>query len=245
MHINHYEIVKDQFLEKRKTHPEESGRKVPIDRNQLAVGGVKVVDAPIMIFDIADSNKISKQLGGEHYTEWLGLALHCLFHCVDDHKGTIDKYTGDGAMVSFSLGSKEERCINAKECAVKISQILNEILNPYYRKLNYNEIYLRIGIDFGPIRIEKVGKKSKSQLIVIGSPANTAKILEDYGKKLEFDQYTTICLGYDMLYNLPEKYYIYNNKNLCRYCGNINNLYSYMDKSRPYKIYEYEGRTRP
>lgn len=244
MHINHYETVKEHFLDKRIDHPEESGRKVPIDRNQLAIGGIRVVDAAVMIFDIVDSNEISKQLGEENFTEWLGLALHCLFHCVDDYDGTIDKYTGDGAMVSFSLGSKEERCINAKECAVKISQILNEILNPHFRQMNYNEMYLRIGIDFGPIRIEKVGKKSKSQLIVIGSPANLAKILENYGKQCDFDQYTTICFGYDILYNLPKKNYMHDNKNLCKYRGNINNLGSYMDKSRPYKIYEYEGRYR-
>jgi len=47
------------------------------------------------------------------------------------HDVFLDKYTGDGAMVSFSLGSREERYINAKECAVQISQILNELINPF------------------------------------------------------------------------------------------------------------------
>jgi len=245
MNINHYKkTVLSQFLQKRKEHPEESGRKVPVDTNQLATGGIKVVDAAVMLFDIANSKDILNEMGEQRYTEWLGLILHCLFHCVDDYDGTIDKYTGDGAMVSFSIGSKEQRCINAKECAIKISQILNEILNPYFRDLNYEEVFLRIGIDFGPIRIEKVGKKAKSQLIIIGSPANSAKILEEYGKKCEFDQYTTIIFGYDILFNLPEKYYIYNGINLCKYIGYINNTQSYMDKSRPYKFYEYTGRIR-
>ena len=126
MNINHYrENVLKQFLQKRKDHPEESGRKVPVDISQLATGGIRVVDAPVMVFDIANSQTSMEKLGKKRYMEWLGIALHCFFHCVDDYKGTIDKYTGDGAMVSFSLGTKEERCINAKECAVKISQILN------------------------------------------------------------------------------------------------------------------------
>jgi len=245
MNINHYEkTVLSQFLQKRKEHPEESGRKVPVDTNQLATGGIKVVDAAVMVFDIANSKDILNEMGEQMYTEWLGLILHCLFHCVDDYEGTIDKYTGDGAMVSFSIGTKEQRCINAKECAITISQILNEILNPYFRSLNYEEVYLRIGIDFGAIRIEKIGKKAKSQLIIVGSPANSAKILEDYGKNCEFDQYTTICFGYDILFNLPEKYYIYNGVNLSKYAGNIKNTQSYMDKSQPYRFYEYTGRIR-
>jgi class 3 adenylate cyclase len=138
--------------------------------------------------------------------EWIGAALHLFFHCVDEHKGTIDKYTGDGAMVFFSLGTKEERCIKAKNCAVKISQILNEILNPYFSEKNYKTMNVRIGIDFGAIKIEKIGKKAKSQLIIVGGAANYAKRLEERGKQFKFEHYTTICLGYDLLYIIPKKY---------------------------------------
>ncbi len=244
MNVNHYKEVKNQFLSKRKEHPEESGRKVPFERNQLATGGIKVVDSVAMVFDIADSKNVSHKLGEEKFTEWIGLALHCFFHCVDDYQGMIDKYTGDGAMASFSLGTKEERCIKAKDCAVKISQILNDVLNPFYRNNGYNDMFLRIGLDYGPIRIEKVGKKAKSHLIIVGSPANSAKQLEQCGKNLEFDQYTTICIGYDVLYNLPQKEYIYNNVNLMTYIGKLEGLSSYMDRSSPYKVYEFTGRLR-
>lgn len=243
MSINHYrENVLKQFLQKRKEHTEESGRKVPVDTNQLATGGIKIVDAPVMVFDIANSQGSMERLGNKKYIEWLGIALHCFFHCVDDYKGTIDKYTGDGAMVSFSLGTREERCINAKECAVKISQILNEILNPLYIEKNYDIMNVRIGIDFGTIRIEKIGKKGKSQLIIVGSAANCAKNLEEKGNDLKFFAYSTICFGYDLLYNIPKKY-ISNSKGegLYNHIGNFKGS-SEMDGSKPYKIYEYIGR---
>jgi len=237
MHINHYNSIKDQFLQKRKDHPEESARKVPVDTNQLAIGGIKVVDAPVMVFEISKSQKSMEHLGKRRYIEWLGIALHCFFHCVDDYKGSIDKYTGDGAMVSFSLGTKEERCINAKECAVKISQILHKILNPFYQKRNYLTMNVRIGVDFGKIRIEKIGKKGKSQLIIVGGAANFAKILEGKGKQLNFDQYTTICFGYDLIYNIPNKYITNSEGELL--LNNICNLSasSEMDGSKPYKIF--------
>jgi len=185
-----------------------------------------------------------KKLGNKRYMEWLGIALHCFFHCVDDYKGTIDKYTGDGAMVSFSLGTKEERCINAKECAVKISQILNEILNPLFIEKNYKIMNVRIGIDFGTIKIEKIGKKGKSQLIIVGGAANYAKLLEEKGKELKFDHYTTICFGYDFLYNIP-KNSVSNSegKAIYSHIGTFPGS-SEMDSSKPYKIYEYDGRIR-
>lgn len=246
MNINHYrENVLKQFLQKRKDNPEESGRKVPVDTNQLATGGIRVVDAPVMVFDIANSQESMEKLGNKRYMEWLGIALHCFFHCVDDYKGTIDKYTGDGAMVSFSLGTKEERCINAKECAVKISQILNEILNPLYKEKNYEIMNVRIGIDFGNIRIEKIGKKGKSQLIIIGGAANYAKLLEGKGKELKFDQYTTICFGYDFLYSIPKKNVTNSEgKAIYSHIGTFSGS-SELDGSKPYKIYEYGGRIRP
>lgn len=243
MSINHYrENVLKQFLQKRKEHPEDSGRKVPVDTNQLATGGIKIVDAPVMVFDIANSQGSMESLGNKKYIEWLGIALHCFFHCVDDYKGTIDKYTGDGAMVSFSLGTREERCINAKECAVKISQILKEILNPLYIEKNYDIMNVRIGIDFGTIRIEKIGKKGKSQLIIVGSAANCAKNLEEKGNDLKFFDYSTICFGYDLLYNIPKKY-VSNSKGegLYNHIGNFKGS-SEIDGSKPYKIYEYIGR---
>ncbi|NVM52821.1 MAG: hypothetical protein HWN66_03895 [Candidatus Helarchaeota archaeon] len=199
-----------------------------------------------MVLDIADSKDALSKLGKSKYTEWLGLGLHCLFHCVDDYKGTIDKYTGDGAMISFSIGTKEERCTNAKNCAVKISHILSKILNPYYKEMKYEIMNVRIGIDYGSLRIEKIGKKAKSQLIIIGSTANIAKSLEQAGKDLEFDQYTTICFGYDLLYNVPAKVVsssvgeqLYHEILIGKYSGS-----SEMDNSKPYKVYQYTGRIR-
>jgi len=41
-------------------------------------------------------------------------------------------------------------------------------------------------------------------MIIIGGAANYAKSLEEKGKDLKFDHYTTICFGYDLLCNIPK-----------------------------------------
>ena len=246
MSIKHFETVLNQFLTSRKTHPEEKGRKVPGSTDQLPLGGIKVVDAAIMVFDIADSSNVLSKMREKGFTELLGMTLHLFFHCVDEYKGAVDKYTGDGAMVSFSVGSAQERCSNSLSCAVKMSEILYKILNPLYKKRRYNLINIRIGLDYGQIRIEKVGKRAISHLIIVGSPANTAKKLEEYGKKLKFDQNTTICFGYDILHNLSksDKISSSNGQNLYKQVGSFSNGRSYMTKNQPYLFYEYFGRFR-
>ncbi len=103
---------------------------------------------------------------------------------------------------------------------------------------------VRIGIDFGTIRIEKIGKKKKSQLIIVGGAANYAKSLETKGKDLKFDQYTTICFGYDLLCNILKKEVIDSEGDaLYSSIGSFSGS-SEMDGSKPYKIYKFTRRIR-
>ena len=81
-------------------------------------------------------------------------------------------------------------------------------------------------------------------MIIIGGAANYAKLLEGKGKNLGYDQNTTICFGYDVLYHLSKKDTIGSSgnrlyTNIGHFSGN-----SEMDNSSPYKIYEYHGRFR-
>ncbi len=242
LNLNHYKTVSDQFIDSRVKHPESDGRKVPKDTSELPLGGIRTVNAAVMVFDIAGSKKASSSLGRLKYTEWVGLALHLFFHCVDDYDGLVDKYTGDGAMVSFSLGSPTERCQNARNCALKISEILSKILNPLYESNNYRTMYLRIGIDFGQIRIERIGKRANTHLIIIGSAANCAKDIEQYAKNIDYFQNTAICMGYDVVYNIPvnERKFkdgTYKFNQITTFSGQ-----SEMDKTKPYPIYDYNGR---
>src|SRR5271157_2582596 len=106
-------------------------------------------------------------------------------------------------MISFcGTGMTDEQaCKKALRAAVEISDLAYSLTIKY----NFPTISVRIGIDFGSIKVERVGVRGKTQIIIIGSPATTAKRLETIGKSMQFVKNSTICIGYDIYYNLDEK----------------------------------------
>lgn len=235
MSLRDYKEKFENFLEKREKYLEKRGRKVPEDISQLSTGEVRSVEASIMVFDIVNSTKKLKELGLKEYHNWLGSALHLFFHCVNDFGGYIDKYTGDGAMITFSIGSSEERCRRALECAFFFSKLLNCILNPYFHNNEYGDMYVRIGIDYGTISIEKIGKKEQKHLIILGKPANNAKKLEGLGRDYEFKDFTTICIGEKILRAI-------NLGGLCEECFNEKFLIDSIYEDEIYLIYHIDCR---
>ena len=188
----------ESFIEKRRKMEEKNGRVFP-DDNDLAIGGIRRLKAAMLVFDIVDSSSYSI----DDFIEYLSPFLHTCFHAVNSNSGIVDKYTGDGAMISFcgSGMSEKDSCKFAIETALDISEIA------YLIKKNYNfpEIEVRIGIDYGPIKVERMGVRGKTQLIIVEHTATIAKRLEEIGNEVEFDKHSTIMLGHDVYYNLSEK----------------------------------------
>lgn len=231
----------DAFLEKRRKQGEEEGRVFPNDTD-VAIAGVRKLEAAMLVFDIANSSKYS----ADDFVENISPFLHTSFHIINDHDGIVDKYTGDGAMVSYcGTGmTSENACEYALETALDISKLLSILVKDY----NFPEINLRIGIDYGPIKVERIGVRGKTHLIIVGHTANMAKKLEEIGSEVEFDQHSTIIVGYDTYHNLSKK----SKEELCkRYYPKKSDYTTFLNRHRsiytqrsPYEIYRYTGRYR-
>lgn len=229
----------ESFLEKRKSVKEENKTKFPED-NEVALGGVRNLNVAILVLDIADSSKFSS----DDFIKYLSPFLHMVFHIVHENGGVVDKYTGDGAMISFCGDniSPKESCEKAIISAYNIADLAYKLKKEY----EFPNIKIRIGLDYGDIKVERIGVRGKTHLIIVGATATIAKRLETLGKEIEYDQNATIMIGYDVYHNFTEerkgRTRLHTIKGeLKDYFVNIKSMYS---QQKPYKVYIYTGRIR-
>ncbi|MEJ2249459.1 MAG: hypothetical protein P8Y70_06990 [Candidatus Lokiarchaeota archaeon] len=98
-------------------------------------------------------------------------------------------------------------------------------------------MFVRIGIDYGSISIEKIGKREQKHLIILGDPANNAKTLEEMGKKFEFKDFTTIYIGENLLQG-------FNLGGQCEECFNERFLIGSIYEDDIYLIYNIDCRDK-
>jgi len=234
-----YQVL-DSFLEKRRKQGIKPGYVMPEDTD-IAIGGVRELKATMLLFDIAQSTKFRDK----DFIDYVSPFIHTAFHIANTENGMVNEYTGDGALVSFCGKeiTEEDACGYAVTTAVEISDLAHKLQSKY----SFPTINVRIGIDFGKIQVERIGVRGKTQLILAGSPATTAKRLETLGKEVDFDMNSTILFGYDVYHNLSEKRKSISelitpkDRSLAEY---FNNYASFYTKKRPYLVYKYNGRYR-
>lgn len=101
--------------------------------------------------------------------------------CVDiiyKYEGTVDKFTGDSLMALFGLPINHE---NDPERSVRAALEIQSQLTHFIRESrfqNAQDLQVRIGINTGPVSVEKVGSPFHIEYTVIGDTVNLASQLE-------------------------------------------------------------------
>jgi adenylate cyclase len=105
-----------------------------------------------------------------------------LFRPVLEHGGVVSDVKGDGllAVWTYQSGGAEFKARACKACLEMIDRV--EELNqqrPAYR------LPTRLGLDFGPIALARVGAHERFEYRPVGDPVNTASRLEQLNKALK------------------------------------------------------------
>jgi adenylate cyclase len=105
-----------------------------------------------------------------------------LFRPVLEHGGVVSDVKGDGllAVWTYQSGGAEFKARACKACLEMIDRV--EELNqqrPAYR------LPTRLGLDFGPIALARVGAHEHFEYRPVGEPVNTASRLEQLNKALK------------------------------------------------------------
>jgi len=142
------------------------------------------IETCVLYVDIRNSvNMIEK-----HWDKTMGKVYTAFTKSViksaHNHNGFVRNIIGDRVMIVFP---SKDCFLNAVHCAVSINHICNYILPLKFPKVDFK---CGIGIDFGRLRVIKVGvqkqgseKEENRGLVWVGYPANIASRLTDVANK--------------------------------------------------------------
>lgn len=100
------------------------------------------------------------------------------------HGGTLDKYLGDGLMVTFGTPvAGENDASNALSCARAMLAAVEE-MNVARRKIGEPDVEVSIGLHYGPVVLGDIGA-NRLEFAVIGNTVNIASRLEGLTRSLK------------------------------------------------------------
>ncbi len=134
----------------------------------------------VMFLDIRDFSVFASEKTAGEVVEFLNLLFSGLILCVNEHKGIVNKFLGDGFMAVFGAPENDaELCTNAVLCA---KSLLAEV-----DRLNQSGTIaptrIGIGLHTGPAVTGIVGSEERREYTVIGDTVNLAARIEQATKQ--------------------------------------------------------------
>lgn len=140
--------------------------------------------ATMMFSDIKGFSTLAENLPPEDLMDWINEYLNVMVEVVKEHRGIINKFTGDGLLAVFGVPvprtTGEEIAQDAQQavrCALAMGDRLKE-LNQVWENHGRATAKMRIGIFTGPVVVGSLGGKERLEYGVIGDSVNTAARLE-------------------------------------------------------------------
>ncbi|MCZ7382552.1 MAG: adenylate/guanylate cyclase domain-containing protein [Candidatus Methanoperedens sp.] len=199
----YYPISKERIIlydkDRRQSSP-VNGRTMP-KLEQLSIGEARKFQLSILSVDIVDFTKLVMSYNHKEMESLRRIQSNYLTemtYIINDHDGVTEKYTGDGILGMFGTESSDDlktAVQNSIDCACTIKAVFKNVLNPYLEKENLSTLNYRIGIDCGPVIIERVGMKGNNQLSLSGPSVNLAAKLSKLADS------NSILIGRD-IYNI-------------------------------------------
>lgn len=147
----------------------ESDRPFELDRPQAAA---------VLFVDLAGFTTLSETMAPAEATALLRDFHRRVEEAAHAHRGTIDKFLGDGAMVHFGLlEPRLEDARDALACARALAEVV-EVWNAELEAAGRPPLGIGVGVHYGPVTAGAVGGESQLQFTVTGDTVNVASRLE-------------------------------------------------------------------
>jgi class 3 adenylate cyclase len=135
------------------------------------------IEASVMFIDLSNSSalfgavdsSVVVEMFNQYFAECCGIAVR--------HGAMIDQFIGDGALLLFNVSPQLDRhAAAAYAAAVEIKEAFG-VLRRRWTTVGYagsEGLFIRIGLEAGPVTRAELGYSNASRLTVIGKPVNTA-----------------------------------------------------------------------
>lgn len=137
-----------------------------------------------LLIDMANSTRIAARLGDVEAMRIVGRFLHALGEPVRRHGGTIDKYVGDQAIISWRLTPRRPSAA-AVPCALAIKRTMTRLNRDIQAEAGVS-LGFRIAIHAGPVIVAQVGDE-RQEITYFGDTINSLSRLDGVAKELGRD----------------------------------------------------------
>lgn len=135
----------------------------------------------VFFSDIKGFSSLSEELEAETLTDLLNTYLTEMAKIAIKHKGTIDKFMGDGIMVIFgdaqSEGLKVD-CIRCLSMSIEMRKKMKELQSVWFNQGIKKPLSIRMGINTGFCTVGSFGTSHYMDYTVLGTHVNLASRLE-------------------------------------------------------------------
>lgn len=135
----------------------------------------------VFFSDITGFSALSEELEAETLTDLLNTYLTEMSNIATKHKGTIDKFMGDGIMVIFgdtqSEGLKGD-CLRGLSMAIEMRRKMKELEAHWFNQGIKKPLKIRMGLNTGFCTVGSFGTNHYMDYTVLGTHVNLASRLE-------------------------------------------------------------------
>jgi adenylate cyclase len=164
-------------------------------------GKVRQINAAVLFADLVGFTQIADDHTPEQTIALLREVHQRLARAVAQHRGTLDKYLGDGIMASFGTPEPGPRDASAALLAARSMLHEMEHLNRQRELLRQTPLSLVIGLHYGPLTLGNIGDEHRVEYALIGETVNVAHRLEQMTRVLN----AQICVSQAFVDKLAEE----------------------------------------
>jgi adenylate cyclase len=164
-----------------------------IGRHRGSLTQARATDAAVLFADVRGFTALAEKLTPEQTLALLREVHGRIAQAVFRHEGTLDKFTGDGAMALF--GAPRPGTGDAAQALRAARDLLGSLRawNATRRADGQAEVQVGIGLHWGPVVTGNVGDARRLDFTAIGDTVNLAARLEQLTRELDADLVASVA----------------------------------------------------